>query len=264
MDGPKNITANFRPLIPVTVTTSPEGLQITVDVYTYMAPQAFSWKAGTTHSIGVNSPQSGGTGKRYIYSSWSDGGSQTHNITTPSSATTYTASFATQYSLMTLTNPTVGGTVIPSGTNWFNSGQQVQIQATANPDYSFTRWSGDLSGTTNPITITMDSSKSITAYFIRIIYPPLQLSGQKVLNRSLSQAEYVNVLKWNLNPDNEDIIKYRIYQIEGNSQSLLAEVSSAPFRFQHRKVDKNKAYTYSVLALNNEDREGEPAYVTVK
>jgi uncharacterized repeat protein (TIGR02543 family) len=59
-----------------------------------------------------------------------------------------------------------GGTTDPSpGTHTYDTGTQVTITATPNSGYQFSNWSGDASGTTNPITITMDSDKSITANF---------------------------------------------------------------------------------------------------
>jgi hypothetical protein len=47
---------------------------------------------GSTNSISAPSPQIKGP-KTYTFSSWSDGGAQTHNIVAPSAATTYTARF---------------------------------------------------------------------------------------------------------------------------------------------------------------------------
>ncbi len=44
-------------------------------------------------------------------------------------------------------------------------GTQVTITATPDSGYEFSEWSGDASGKTNPITITMDSNKSVTANF---------------------------------------------------------------------------------------------------
>ncbi|MCS4122862.1 CARDB domain-containing protein [Salinibacter ruber] len=43
-----------------------------------------------------------------------------------------------------------------------------EVELTANPDdgYVFDKWTGDVSGTESPITITMDSDKSITANFV--------------------------------------------------------------------------------------------------
>jgi len=164
----------------ITVTTSPSGLKVIVDGTEYTAPQSFNWPVGSSHTIGVSSPQTGATGTRYVFSSWSDGGGQTHTITTPSSATTYTANFATQYSLTTSANPAGGGTVSPSGTNWYNSGQSVQIQATAAAGYVFSHWSGDLSGSQNPASITMDGPKNVVANFAVINYPDINLPSSKV------------------------------------------------------------------------------------
>jgi hypothetical protein len=160
VNGPaKDPTASY------TVATNPTGLQVVVDGMNYTAPQTFSWSAGSSHTLSGSSPQPGGTGTRYVYSSWSDGGGQSHTITVPSTSTTYTANFTIQYSLTTSVSPSGGGTVSPSGVNWYNSGQNVSILATANTGYSFASWAVDLMGSTNPTSVTMSGPKSVTANF---------------------------------------------------------------------------------------------------
>ncbi|MBI5967807.1 MAG: hypothetical protein HY882_08130 [Deltaproteobacteria bacterium] len=154
--------------LPYTVTTSPAGLQIAVDGSTYTVPATFNWVPGSTHTLSVSSPQDGSSGTRYVFSSWSDGGAQNHTITAPSSSTTYTASFTTQYSLTTAVNPAGAGTVSPSGTNWYVSGQSVSVSAMASSDYSFSGWSGDLTGSANPTSLIMNGPKSVTAQFTAI------------------------------------------------------------------------------------------------
>ncbi len=151
-----------------TVTTNPSGLQIVVDGVTYIAPQTFTWAVGSTHTISVSSPQAGSSGTQYVYYSWSDGGGQSHTITAPSASTTYTANFTTQYSLTTSVSPSGGGSVSPAGTTWYNSGQSVQVAATASSGHTFSGWSGDLTGSTNPATITMNGAKSVVAQFAAI------------------------------------------------------------------------------------------------
>lgn len=95
----------------------------------------------------------------------------------------------------------------------------------------------------------------------KIIFPPLNFSGQKVLNRSLSQAEYINVLTWNANPKNKamHVVKYRVYQVEDEIQRVLIELNSDTFEYWHRKVKKQRKYTYSIVAVNDEGKEGDPA-----
>jgi hypothetical protein len=151
--------------IPYTVTTNPPGLQINVDSLLYTSPHTFAWTPGSSHNLSIFSPQSGTPGTRYVFSSWSDGGGQSHQIISPSSSTTYTANFTTQYSLTTSVNPSEGGTVSPSGINWFDSGQSVSISAAANTGYTFIRWFGVLYGTANPTTISMKRDMMVKAYF---------------------------------------------------------------------------------------------------
>lgn len=153
--------------VSITVTTSPSGKQINVDGTTYTAPHTFSWVAGSSHALGVASPQSGSTGTQYVFSSWSDGGSQTHTITAPSATATYTAQFTTQYQLTTPVNPAGAGSVTPdcSAGCWFNSGASSSLSAVANAGYTFSSWSGAISSTGNPTALTINAPKTVTANF---------------------------------------------------------------------------------------------------
>src|SRR2546429_5879583 len=92
----------------VTVQTNPASRSFTVDGTTYSSTQTFTWGSGSSHTIGTNSPQSGGAGSQYLWSNWSDGGAISHNVA-PNSSTTYTANFTTQYFLTM--NAGAGGTV---------------------------------------------------------------------------------------------------------------------------------------------------------
>ena len=62
-----------------------------------------------------------------------------------------------------------GGTVNNTG-GTYNENSNVSITATADAGYEFTSWSGDASGTDNPLTVSMNSNKTITANFIRTQY----------------------------------------------------------------------------------------------
>jgi len=162
--------------LPYTVTTSPSGRQVVVDGSPYTAAYTFNWTPGSAHTLAVLSPEDGSSGTRYVFSSWSDGGAQSHTVTVPSASTTYTANFTTQYSLITAVNPTGGGTVSPSGTNWYNSGDSVPVSAIATSGYAFIGWSGDLSGATNPTPLFVNGPKSITVNF-EVVATPNAPSG---------------------------------------------------------------------------------------
>ena len=98
---------------------------------------------------------------------------------------------------------------------------------------------------------------------MRIIYPPLNFTGEKRVNRSLFQSESIHILKWQSNPNNLNIVGYRIYEVDGESRSLLVEVDANTFEYWHRDVLNTKPYTYALVGINDQNREGDPAYVTV-
>jgi glucose/arabinose dehydrogenase len=76
----------------ITLATDPSGLQVTLDGQPATTPHTFVGVVGVIRSIGAISPQSVG-GQTFSFQSWSDGGAATHEITTPATNTTYTATF---------------------------------------------------------------------------------------------------------------------------------------------------------------------------
>lgn len=77
------------------------------------------------------------------------------------------------YTLTVNVSPSGSGSVqvVPLKNNYVNP-EQVTLTAVPGVDYAFVGWSGDASGSTNPLTITMNSNKSITAVFESTAPPP--------------------------------------------------------------------------------------------
>jgi PKD repeat protein len=75
----------------LTFQSSPSGMQLTVGTFTGTAPFTRTVIVNSANSISAPNQSLGGTA--YIYSSWSDGGAQTHTITAPATAASYTATF---------------------------------------------------------------------------------------------------------------------------------------------------------------------------
>lgn len=69
-----------------------------------------------------------------------------------------------QYILSTSVSPSGTGVVRPSS-GTYDVGTTVTLYATPASGYRFDHWSGDATGTSSPITVTMDTHKNITAYF---------------------------------------------------------------------------------------------------
>ena len=74
----------------------------------------------------------------------------------------------------TLTVNATNGTVAknPNQTS-YNHGTVVVLTATPSVGYVFSSWSGDASGSANPLNVTMNSDKTITANFTPIVQDPI-------------------------------------------------------------------------------------------
>lgn len=86
-------SVEIRPnLVPITFQADVSGLQYTIDGIPFTTTNTEMAVVGVQRTLSAASPQFVG-GQQYTYAGWSDGGAQTHTITTPAVATTYTVSF---------------------------------------------------------------------------------------------------------------------------------------------------------------------------
>jgi len=115
--------------VSITMTSLPEGSGfVNVDGSAVVTPGTFTWIDGETHDLEAISPVSGGSGVRYVWVSWSDGGAQTHTYTTPSSGQTFTANYKTQF-YITVTS-SYGS---PTSSEWVDERQDYATNVTS-PD----------------------------------------------------------------------------------------------------------------------------------
>jgi hypothetical protein len=167
-DGFVDLTVSLPLAGPVTVTlrSMPAGLQLIADNVPCTSPCVLSWQAGTPHTIATPAdPQTGAPGVRYVFGNWLELGSPANplSLTAPIAATTYTATFVMQYLLTTQVAPAGAGTITAGG--YFNAGIPVSISPSANAGYQFASFSGDLTGSAVPGSVTMTGPKTVTANF---------------------------------------------------------------------------------------------------
>jgi hypothetical protein len=79
---PRTVVLSFQ--------TNPGGMQLVVGGTQSTASFARTVIIGSRNTVTAISPQTKGT-KSYNFTSWSDGGAQTHDVIAPATATTYTA-----------------------------------------------------------------------------------------------------------------------------------------------------------------------------
>ncbi|MCU7492913.1 MAG: hypothetical protein HF310_15530, partial [Ignavibacteria bacterium] len=174
MDGDKSVGAEFTLLqrtLAITKLGAGSG-QVKVNGSLYSLPYTGSFAHNTV--VNLEAAPDASTSS---FTAWGGGLSGSTNPTTitMNGSKSVTAEFSLlSRQLMVLEN-TGGGSgevkvndtvrVLPYE-HYFSHGTVVKLQAVADPlSSSFTGWSGAITGTTNPVTLTMDGDKSLSAAF---------------------------------------------------------------------------------------------------
>jgi LPXTG-motif cell wall-anchored protein len=63
-----------------------------------------------------------------------------------------------------------GSVIVDPDLNYYSFGSNVNLSAVSDSGWSFSHWSGDITSSSNPETIIMNSNKSVTAHFIQNQY----------------------------------------------------------------------------------------------
>ncbi|MFH0760964.1 MAG: ice-binding family protein, partial [Bacteroidota bacterium] len=155
----KNITANFTAVaVTYTLTVTAVNGSVLKD------PDQATYLSGTSVLL-TATPNSG-----YTFTGWSGDATGSDNPLTVimNSNKNITANFTAVAVTYTLTVTAVNGTVVkdPDQATYL-SGTSVQLTATADDGYTFSSWSGDATGSGNPLTVVMNSNKNITANFTK-------------------------------------------------------------------------------------------------
>jgi len=165
MNGNKDVTATFKPIYTLTTSVASGSGSI--------SPSSGSYLSGTVVTL-TATPAS-----CWVFSSWSGALSGATNPTTltMNSNKVVTATFTKPNYTLTATVPSGGGTITPASGSSYPCGTAITVTAIPAANYVFTGWSGALSGTTNPTTLTMNSNKAIAATFARTYSLTTAVSG---------------------------------------------------------------------------------------
>jgi PKD repeat protein len=164
--------------------------------------------AGVGWSGGMPDPYGSGTQADFLYSIYAD--------YTPGGG-------PVQY---TLTTNTVGQgsiTLNPSG-GTYNQGTVVTLTAQPGSGWQFSSWSGDLTGSQNPDTITMNSNKTVTATFTEITGSGTM--GHTTVFGSSTTTANRRAMPFTM-PENGTISSVTMYHTGGSGDMILAVYEGA-------------------------------------
>ena len=168
-DAPRAVTATFtRKRYGLDVTSEPDLARPGHGHHEYDSETAL------TLSVSTNRFETNGT--QYVFIGWTGTGAVPATGSTTSVGITMTEPssivwhWATKHYLDL--GALSGGTVTPTS-GFVVAGTQVQLTASPDPHFDFAGWVGDLGGAAsnaNPLTVTMDQPRTLTAQFIRKQY----------------------------------------------------------------------------------------------
>jgi hypothetical protein len=144
--------------------SNPSGRTLTVDGVNVLAPTTTTWISGTSHTVSAPNQASGGTS--YIFSSWSDGGAQSHTTMAGTSSTSLTATYMKKHKLTLSVQGSGSADASPATSDgYYNEGSSVQISAQGKGNKCFTGWSGILNVSSPTVLLTMTQPYTVSAGF---------------------------------------------------------------------------------------------------
>lgn len=132
----------------------PLRLEVTVEG---TGPLTYQWRLNGLDLPGANT--------RVLERTAAEAGAYSVRVTGPGGTVTREVVTVTSEFVLELVSSPGGKAVATPSQATYASGTVVSLAATADPGFLFTGWSGDLSGTANPASVTMDASKRIEATF---------------------------------------------------------------------------------------------------
>ena len=152
--------------------------------------------SGGTYEQGSTVNVTATPNSEYVFSGWSNGSTDNPLTVTVNQNITLTANFIKRrhsLSIYTQGQGTVSETLVTSGKtpNEYNSGSIVRLTANASDGWSFSSWSGNVSSTQNPIEVSINEAKIVTATFSEIDSSTSSSTGN-VYNQDNAPG-YINV-----------------------------------------------------------------------
>ena len=148
----------------------------------------------------------------YVFVNWSNGSTDNPLSVTVNSNQTITANFEKRKYPLTVSitgSGTVSEEIISAGksTTEYTSGSTIQLTAVPADGWEFSGWSGSVSSTENPIELSVNESKNVTATF-EISSP--QLFSNKSIQIDQMLVTQPSMIGFNENTDNHQTGQYGI------------------------------------------------------
>ncbi len=173
VDSGIRLTATYDALSRIRVDSVPGGLVLGVDGAECRTPCEVERPVGDTVRLSAPASIGVGDGARLDFLGWDGTGGAT--LTATAGYHKVSARYGTSYRLAVLSDPPDAATwrLSPaSADGFYAAGTAVSIAADAAAGVKFRAWGSDLSGSSNPAVVVMDTPYSVLAVFDRLPEPP--------------------------------------------------------------------------------------------
>ncbi|MCC5907021.1 MAG: hypothetical protein JJU13_12475 [Balneolaceae bacterium] len=194
MDRDKNVTALFgKRDYPLTITIEGEGA-VEQEI---IQPKTTDYPHGTVVKLNAM-PETG-----WAFIGWAGDIESTQNPyeLTVSEETTITAVFEVityPLTIETIGEGQVHQEIVQAKTTEYDYGTLVELTAVAEQHWVFLKWSGDVTGSENPVTITIDDLKNVTAEFERSFTLSTDIQPEGAGSITPNVGEYVRDTTFNV------------------------------------------------------------------
>ncbi|MBC7250951.1 MAG: hypothetical protein H5T62_11770, partial [Anaerolineae bacterium] len=128
-----------------------------------------SWQNWQTCTTATSAEFSGQSGHTYSFRSRAtDNAGNVENWPWWPDTWTYVRAQTTPHYTLTVNVVGSGSVTLDPAGGTYDAGTVVKLTAVAAPGWQFDHWSGDLTGSANPATVTMNENKTVTAHFTQI------------------------------------------------------------------------------------------------
>jgi uncharacterized repeat protein (TIGR02543 family) len=151
-------------------------------------------------------------------------------------------------------NVTINATTPPSYPNTTNRSWDEVVNLTAVvsvPNWTFTHWSGDLSGSVNPTNITMDDSKNVTANFAPNRTLTMAVTGNGTTVPAVGSHTYGEGTVVNISADPDPG-----WEFVNWTTANMSEIANATAKSTTVTVDENKTVTANFAEITAATLEG--------
>ncbi len=174
MNAPRTVTANFAAstLTPITIESTAPNTIFTVDGLPQSLPVTLLLEQGRQYRFAAPGFVEENPSSVWTFTQWIGAtGSNVVDYVVPAGPATLTISFRRSVLYSFTASPVEGGAITNNG--WQLATGQLPIQAIPAEGYRFVRWTGDLAGQPNPVTLPVNRPLTATAEFALLAQPTL-------------------------------------------------------------------------------------------